>query len=385
MTTTFYFTIASEGFFPNFKVDIDRFTKEIRESSIVTTLDTVSVSGGNCVVVFKDNLSQEDSDTLLALVQSHSGLPLPAPSDSNGIPIVSLGNKSSYGINIVESAIRSGTKTQQISQNFCDKHTWYSTSQRHTGIVMQNSGDGYSWDIPDGYIGQYGIVDVTHGRILHERRIRDKYRVKVYVNGVEKLEKDPHNNNGDFVIDVDTGRVTFDTNQAGNLITIDFSEVKNSRWYLKPTVGKKLRLVSAELQFSTDAQMKDTFVFQMYATVDKFPPLFFLWNQNPYGPPGPYPAETKIPIGDAVYYQNVFDLICEANLAYPVIPKWQGQGSTWRDLKSDVMIFSWEYGEQASIDIDSKYGMEIEIRLEHDQQCDGSYAVVTFYCVSEDT
>jgi hypothetical protein len=131
--------------------------------------------------------------------------------------------------------------------------------------------------------------------------------------------------------------------------------------------------------------MRDTFIFQMYATVDKFPPLWSYWQHNPLGAPGPYPTGTRIPIGDPVYYQNVFDLITEANLSYPVIPKWAGQGSTWRDLRSDCMVFSWDYGEQASIDVESQYGMEIEIRLEHDVQCGGSYSVITFYCVSEDT
>lgn len=384
MTTTFNFTISSEGYFPNFKVNIERLTKEIRDSTIVIALESVSVVSGDCVVVFKDDLSQDDYNTLISVVQQHSGNPLPAPSDESGVPIVSLGKKSVDGVQLVESAIRSGNKTQLISQNFCDEHTWYTTSERYVGIAMQDSGDGYVWDLPDGYVAPYGIVDVTHGRILHERRIRNQYRVQVFVNGIEKTEKDPHNNIGDFVVNEDTGQVTFDVSQAGKTVTINFSKVINSKWALKPLPNKNLRLVSAELQFSTDAQMKDTFIFQMYATVDKFPPLFFLWNQNPYGAPGPYPAGTKIPIGDTVYYQNVFDLICEANLAYPVIPKWQGQGSTWRDLKSDVMVFSWDYGEQASIDINSAYGMEIEVRLEHDVECAGSYAVVTFYCVSED-
>lgn len=290
---------------------------------------------------------------------------------------------SDYNLPVVENTIRSGNKTQQISQNFCDKQTWYTSSERKTGIQMVDSGDGYVWNLPNGTLGSMGIVDVSHGRILHERRIRSTYKVRVYVNGVEKTEKDVHSNVGDFTINYITGDVTFDVNQSGNTVIIDYSEVKNSKWYLRPAEGKKLRLVSAELQFSTDAQMKDNFIFQMYAQVDKFPPLFPYWDENPLGAPGPYPAGTKIPIGDTVVYQTVFDLICEANLAYPVIPKWQGQGNTWRDLKSDVMIFSWQYGDQASIDIDSAYGMEIEIRLEHDTECDGSYSVVTFYCTSE--
>lgn len=292
-----------------------------------------------------------------------------------------INQRSIRGNVINQTDLRAGNKTQVISQNFCDKNTWYSTSIRRTNQAMTDVGDGYTFMLSDGYkIG----VDVTHARILHERRLRSAYKVKAYIDSVEVPEKDPHDNDGYFVVDYDTMNITFDTNQSGKTITCDFSEVQNSKWYLAPLDGKIIRLVKAELQFSRNAKMKDTFVFQPRADVSKFPPLFPYWDENPYGAPGPYPAGTKLPIGDAVYYQSVFDLICEANLAYPTLEKTIGENLGWRDLKDDIVIYSWDYENQATIDLNSAYGMDIEISLEHDTECEGQAAVVTFYCLSED-
>ena len=382
------YTYSIVGDFPNAKVAPDRLAQEIRASAIITAFDYVGTSGDDADVWFKAALSLEDVGILDSLVASHSGEAL-----ADLPPSVSIA-----GIAVVDNSLstnmrpRSGTKLQLVSQNFCDDHTWYSTSQRHTGISMTDSGNGLLWTIPNGTLthcppgssAPFGLVDVTHGRILHERRLRDTYRTRVYVDGVEKTEIDPHSGNGDWAVAEDTGAVTFTADQSGKSVTIDFSEVVNSKWYIRPLPGKKLRIVSAELQFSTDTEMNDTFVFQARGEVDKFKPLvdyFAGLGSNPY-PPG-----TAIPVGEPTCYQTVFDLICEANLSYPVIPKIARASPTWRDLKSDCMIFSWEYGDQATVDISSAAGEDvndIEICLEHNIKVTGSYAVVTFYALSED-
>lgn len=284
---------------------------------------------------------------------------------------------SSRAVPIIQTDLRSGEKTQIISQNFCDKTTWYATSTRYSSINMVDSGDGLKWLLPDGY---QTVIDVTHGKILHERRLRPTYVTKVYVDGYLATEVNPDTNIGDYTLDARLCVVTFNDSQAGKSVTIDYSKVNNSKWYVSPSDGKILRLVSAELQFSTDAKMNDSFVFQARADVAKFPPLAPYCTTNG----GPYPPGTKLAIGDPVCYQTVFDLICEANLAYPVIPKWVGENAGWRDLKSDIMIFSWDYGEQASVDVRSDWGMDLEISLENHIECGGHAAVVTFYCLSED-
>jgi hypothetical protein len=76
MATVFEFTLASENLFPNKKVDLGRFEKEIRASAITVALDSVAVVGGNCVVTFKANLSAAEEAVLGPLVQAHSGVAL---------------------------------------------------------------------------------------------------------------------------------------------------------------------------------------------------------------------------------------------------------------------------------------------------------------------
>lgn len=76
MAATFAFTIDSEGLFPNRKVDITRFSQEIRGSGAISVaLSDVTVAGGNCVVVFADNLSNDEVLALEALVFAHTGAP----------------------------------------------------------------------------------------------------------------------------------------------------------------------------------------------------------------------------------------------------------------------------------------------------------------------
>ena len=95
MANIFHYTISSGGLFPNKKVDLPRFTKEIRESAIPIALDTVVIEDGDCVVTFKNDLTDEEVLLLEALVFAHSGAPLPASPTQvqlTGIPIQSDGS-----------------------------------------------------------------------------------------------------------------------------------------------------------------------------------------------------------------------------------------------------------------------------------------------------
>lgn len=309
--------------------------------------------------------SQEQNDSDKSLFES----------TTKPIANSTLLKQNSYGVPLVSGTLRAGAKVQIISQNFCDNRTWYSTSIRRTAVSMVCDVAGTLWTLPVDKVG----VDVTHARILHERRLWTAHRPVVKVNGVTKTEVNPHDAVGDYMVDYHTMRVTFTTPHLGDTVTLDYSEVVNSKWYLAPAPGRLLRLVKAELQFSTDARLKDTFMFQARADVAKFPPLAPYWDANG----GPYPAGTMLPLGDPVYYQSIMDLITEANLAYPVIPKTIVGTPNWRDLTQDVMIYAWDYENQATIDLSSSLGMDIEIKLEHDVVCDGLAGIVTFYCLSE--
>ena len=293
----------------------------------------------------------------------------------------------------VQVDLREGSKLEVISQNFCDRRSWYTGSTRKTAVALVDSGDGLTWDLPSAKT----VVDVTHGRLAGEALIRDTYRPVVRVDSVEMAEHSADstftfdangdevhtfaNGDADYGIDYETGSVTFKVSQAGKSVEMDYSEVGGSSWYLTPEADKKIILRAAELQFSADSRMKSAFVFQPRALVEKHPLLQSYWDGH--SPPGPYPAGTKLPLGPPTRYESKMDLIAEANTSYPVIPKDEGPGLTWRDLPCDVQIYRWDYAEQAAVCVTDEHGMDIEISLDGDTPAEGSYAVVTFYGLSE--
>lgn len=194
--------------------------------------------------------------------------------------------QNSYGVMKVQPEHREGSKLELFSQNFCDKRTWFTTSVRHTGVTMVDSGDGYRFTLPD---GPKIIVDVCHGRVSEGHKLKADYVQKVYVDGVEKEEHHPddcmyfdatgaevHNFDdgyGDFGLDYLTGDVFFKEYQGGKTVTIDYSEVVDSKWYITPSAGKRIELLSAELQFSRNSRMNSDFVFQARGDVGKHPLL----------------------------------------------------------------------------------------------------------------
>ena len=77
--------------FPNKKVDTNRLTKEIQESTITTALDYINSDGIVCDLWFKDVLTSDSSATLTVIISEHSGEHLPngnAPTMPDGRPIV---------------------------------------------------------------------------------------------------------------------------------------------------------------------------------------------------------------------------------------------------------------------------------------------------------
>jgi hypothetical protein len=285
--------------------------------------------------------------------------------------------KTTTNTPVVQPAVREGSKLQIISQNFCDKRTWYTKSVRETGVAMTVDvvlPTLFHLPAPE------TVVDVSHGRITGETKLRAEHQPVVYVDAVAKTEKDPDTDIGDYSIDYLTGDVDFDDVPSG-VVTIDYSRVTTSQWYITPAAGKRIRLITAELQFSDDARLKNSFLFQARGDVAKHPALAAYWDANG----GPYPAGTMLPLGDPVIYQTVMDIIAEASGAFPVIPKTQGANLGWRDLTRDVYIYRWPYSHQATIDIDEALGMDIEISLQNHIPCDGTWSVVTFYGLSEDS
>ena len=77
MTETKY-TYSISGEFPNQKINSDRLSQEIQDSTIVISLSFISTDGDNCDIWFKAELSSNDQSALDIIVSNHSGEALPS-------------------------------------------------------------------------------------------------------------------------------------------------------------------------------------------------------------------------------------------------------------------------------------------------------------------
>jgi len=256
-----------------------------------------------------------------------------------------------------------------ISVNWCDRTTWYPSSTLVEDEVLTDDGDATTFSIANDY-----LIDVNHGKITGERKLRAQYSPTITVDGYAKTENSPDAYDGDYTIDYDNGQVIFNSALVGDPeVLMTYYYETGSSWTIAPDSGKVLRVTEVEVQFSAETiVLTDTVVFQAYGFVDVFAPQLM---------PG-IPSGTKIPIGSATYYQTMQDYINDAQLAYPNIPQMGGSG--WRAMKGPIHIFRWHYKDRGTTDLVSSYGMEIRIKLENDMAFTGDIAVATFYGTSED-
>lgn len=341
--------------FPNGKVDPSRLSQEISLSTITIALDSVSTGADECQITFKAPLPVDDVAVLDAVVSAHSGDPLPDESPA----------KSPDGVTYVQSLPIVGQEVRKITGNWCDKTTWWYSSTREENLAL-TSVDGRVWT-PD---TQATLIDVKHGKVTKETKLRETYGTVVRVDGVEKKEHDPGTSNGDYSVDYHTGIVTFRDVQSG-VVTMGRSVAGSATWVVKPDPGKVLQPHKTKTIFSHgDVEMQSALSFQVYAEVGKFP--YFEAYRQANG--GPYPDGTMLPIAEPIKYQTIADLITEADATYPMVPS---VGTNWRALSKPVTIMEWNY--RASIPLRSDWGMELRIELEDDIEFSGTLAVTTVY------
>ena len=269
-----------------------------------------------------------------------------------------------------------GTRKTFITPSWCDRTTWIQQAIRVVDEIATNFLPFTQYDV-----SHPNLIDTYHGKVSQEDFFKDatgnSYRVIVKVNDAAKTEQDPHlATGGDYTINYATGRITFlSALGADDVVKVTYHYATTSLYTIKPATGKILKIKSAEAQFSKDIVITDSIRFQPYGYVQVFAPT--LWDG--YSPPGPYPANTLIPLGDATVYKTMSDYINEANGAYPEIAQMGGGG--WRGCAQGIVTFPWNY--IALTDLISSYGMEIRIFLEHDAPFTGAIATATFYCFSE--
>jgi hypothetical protein len=285
-----------------------------------------------------------------------------APKDSRGLPRYVLEKADS-------------PKVTLFSHDWCDKRTWYQDAVRVVDEVAADTGDHATYELAHTH-----LIDTYHGRITGEDFLVDadahSYRVSVKVDGVAKVEQDPHTGTGgDYTFDYTAGEVTFLTPlDPAATVTVTYHYATTSTFTLKPATGKLLALEFVECQFSADVEMTDTVRFQAYGWVIAFAPQYAQSNG------GPYPDQYLIPLGNAVVYKGMRDFINEAVRSYVKYPVMGGAG--WRGIPHEIIVFDWDYARATSIR--SSLGMEVRITLEHNLPFGGQMATATFYCASED-
>lgn len=347
--TRYEFTVNADESFLNKMVDLPRFEKEIRESAIVVALaGSPQVIDVNCCIDFRDALTSEDLHILEAIVKAHTGEPLPVDAQK----VIVTGAEAPL---VVKAMPPAGLKSNQISVNWCDRTTWwYSAAHISNETPTTTDPERKIWKLAHQY-----VIDAYHGKITGEENIPE-YRVVVYVGGAPKLEQDPHSGSGgDYVVDYAGGTITFlESVPVGSDPVVSYYRENGSTWVITPNDGGVWKLKGAECQFSEDVEMNDSIIYE-------------LWAYDPNN----FPAKMMVASPDC--YKTIYDFINDANKAYPLIPPLGGSG--WRGSKKSVYVFAWDF--QTTTDLDSTYGVELRVRLEHDTPFGGTFATGTFYFI----
>jgi hypothetical protein len=263
------YTYSISTAFPNHAVAPDRLLHEIQASAITVAVDRVDTSGDDCDVWFKAELGAEDLAALNSIVAAHSGIPLPeAPSQ-----VMIAGSTTVLPIQALPPA---GLKSNQISQNWCDKTTWWYSSIKVTDEVATTTDpERKIWKVVHPF-----MIDVCHGKLTGERTLTS-HRVAVTVGGVAKTEQDPHHGTGDYVVDYAAGTLTFtDAIADGVSPLVSYHYENGSTWIIKPTAGETWRLKGAESQFSDDVIMNDAMVYEIWVITPPIRPTW-LWLVSP--------------------------------------------------------------------------------------------------------
>lgn len=336
------------------QVNFERLENEIRDSGVTIALDYIEISEDDLDIWFKDSLSSPEELELDQVVEAHTGAPVAEPRNADGIPLVSLhGNANEVQV----VGRQDGTDLIRASHNLCDPCTWYHQSKRTTETLTNPSGDDVTFESQNS-----NLIDLTHGRIHSEDKIRAAessghgYGVVVRVDGVEQTPRPPFSNSGgDYEVDYEAGTVTFFSAVTGT-VEADYSYEDGSEWVLQPEPGKIIEINSAEAQFSSNCDIKDTIHFII---------------EVPDGQGG------YITVGSQLY-QTYGQFVDEARGAYPVIPPLPGD----RGSSSEIYGFPFQYSAVRLLK--SSLGMRLRIGLDNDQAFTGDRCTTTFYTTSYD-
>lgn len=290
------------------------------------------------------------------------------------MPIYISGSKKTEdGITIVAAQKTEMPRFTIVTHDWADPTTWYSEAVRIEDEIAINTGDNIKYSV---FFNN--VIDVYHGHITQEDLLSDQdgysYRVSVSVNESLQIEQDPHLQTGDdYTVNYSDGYVDFlYTLQPSDTVKVTYHHATSSIFTIAPaTADVALKIGRVEVQFSHDIDITDSIIFQPYGSVDEF---------APHLTPDPLPPGTAIEIGTRTVYKTMRDYQNDSNQYYPSCPSMGG--NSWRALLVDVAIFSWEYTSLTVLH--GKYGMSIQLYLEHDIPFEGTISTITFYGFIED-
>lgn len=344
-------------------INEDRLTLEIAQSGISAGLKYMTTDTENntklLTVVFYTDPTANELVILEGLIEDHNGLPI-------SLPEVQPRYDQFRNLFVTESP-RQGSKVNLITVDFANKQTWYIDSTRYSDVVMIDSGDGLTFNLPN----PTTVINLKNGKVSDEDYIANTSEspltIEVKVGGVVKIET-CLDTFGEYTVDYETGSITFDEVQS-EPVTISYNVPESSAFYLRPDPGKILFIEDAETQFAVDTSFRDTCIFEVYGVKGQDPRLDTI----------PVPDGTHVCMGYK-YYKTQLDFINESNGCYRIDASTNEVKSN-RDLICSGEVYRWNY--KASIQLRHSYGNYIKIKLKNDIPYLGSYAVATLYGRSE--
>lgn len=273
---------------------------------------------------------------------------------------------------LVTQVGREGSEYTVATVNFCDKSTWFYTSERCDNAVLSSSDGNTTYSLSG---SNDCWVDLYHGKYFQEYIVRAKqphnYEVIVTVDDITQSMRAPFaTEGGDYIVNYRSGSVTFSNPVTGSVVKASYNKVVDSKFCLEPNEGNYLDVEEVEVQFTSDVEMKDRIVFEIQGYVQFFAPEMC----EIYG--GPLPLNTSITL-EKTWYDSLSQLIDEALGAYPVIPALGGNSG--RGTLNPTYGFPMRYATVRRMY--SYYGICSWIYLENNIEYGGERATATFYCV----
>jgi len=266
-----------------------------------------------------------------------------------------------------------------FSVNTCDPTTWYVESQYASGVELFPSlsnllpislptGEStYNyWILPQNSGVGNSIIDLSHGKVTEENLLvapTGTYQIEVFIDGVKKTERECYENvGGDYQVDYENGYIFFFNAISGMAnITANYYYSPSGVgpiFSVTPPVGKKWIIDTAELQVSTDFEMTDTIVQNVFLT---------------------HPVYGRIKAIEDVEYKRIDNFLDFTFGSHPIIPAF---GGALRGSQQDTIIMRWQY--LTPLELLSSLQMELRSWSKHGRKLGGERFVVTVYGLETD-